>query len=190
MIRAFFALPLPEALLSAVCALQAELRPLAPALRWTDPEKLHLTLKFLGSVPDTEVAALSGALNELAHRCAPFVAVASGLDAFPALRRARVLALRLSEAESESRALEKFAQDLDAVAERSGVRREARPFKAHVTLARARPPADVRALVENARWSARPCVFEHVRLYQSRGGVYDVLHDVRLGALPSFDSAS
>ena len=182
MVRAFFALPLPPDLLEAVTVAQASLKKLAPDLRWLTEDKVHLTLKFLGYVREDDVAALAEGLDQIARDYEPIPARVTGLDAFPIPRRARVLVLRLADAGG---ALAKLATALEALAERFGVAREARPFKAHVTLARARPPEDVRALLDSFAFPALSSTFDRARLYQStlsRGGsTYDVLREGMLG---------
>jgi len=60
--RAFIAIDLPESLRAALRRKQAGFRSVSPDARWTQPEGIHLTLKFLGEVPDHKVREVSDCL--------------------------------------------------------------------------------------------------------------------------------
>jgi len=69
-VRLFVAVGLPE---SAAAALRALARPGLPGLRWTTPEQWHVTLRFLGEVPDPAPVAVAleevpGALRDGGER--------------------------------------------------------------------------------------------------------------------------
>jgi 2'-5' RNA ligase len=70
-------------------------------LRWVSSENLHVTLKFLGSVPQASVAALSAACALAAQSGQPFELRWSGAGAFPSARRARILWLGVAEGARE-----------------------------------------------------------------------------------------
>ena len=58
-LRLFVAITIPERVRNEIIAVQHELKSLALGdVRWTKPEQLHLTLKFLGSVPAASIAAV------------------------------------------------------------------------------------------------------------------------------------
>ncbi len=126
-----------------------------PGLRWSPPEQWHVTLAFLASVPDHVTDPLLERLARAASRFRPFQARIVGAGAFPHPARAAVLWLGLTRsatpvAGADPRHTER---DLDqplqrlAVASRNaanaaGATPDGRAFRAHVTLARLRPPAD------------------------------------------------
>ncbi len=60
--RLFVALELPSAVRENLAALLKALRAVSPQTRWVRPENLHLTLKFMGEVPETKLAAIRSAL--------------------------------------------------------------------------------------------------------------------------------
>ncbi len=182
-LRAFFAADLSgPARARAGQALEA-LRAEAPSgVRWESPEKLHLTLKFLGAVPADRLERLAaGALAKLG-RVPRFRVVLAGFGAFPHARAARVLWLGVADGAGE---LARVARKLDAASARIGVPREKRPFHAHVTLGRLREPG--RVALERAVCPEVPafCV-EEVVLYESRpspnGSSYVPLARVPLAA--------
>jgi 2'-5' RNA ligase len=140
-IRAFLAVELSDAAReqarTAIRGL-AQLDP--PRVRWTPPESLHLTVKFLGGIdPEAVPVLLRHAAARLA-RLEGFPVALGGVGAFPNARRARVLWLGVTQGVSD---LARLARKLDAAASRIGVERERRPYRGHLTLGRLREPAPV-----------------------------------------------
>jgi 2'-5' RNA ligase len=102
---------------------------------------MHVTLKFAGHLPLDAVDSLSGELGLLAacpHRPRP---CPSRLDAFPAVRSARIVILELADSIGE---LGELATRVDELLSNHGIPREERPFRAHVTLARLKRSFDAR----------------------------------------------
>jgi len=104
-------------------------------VRLTEPENVHITLKFLGEVDENRLAEIREALAGVCERHGPFRAATSGLGAFPSARRARILWAGIGEGSEELSAL---AADVEEVMERRGFEREPRSFTPHLTLGRAR----------------------------------------------------
>lgn len=106
-------------------------------VRWVDPAAIHLTLKFLGEVPDPGVLELETRLDAAVRgRPAPRLAL-TGLGAFPNARRPRVLWMGLHE-EPQGAALAPLQEAIEAAAESLGWEREKRAFQPHLTLGRVR----------------------------------------------------
>jgi 2'-5' RNA ligase len=181
-VRAFVALQPPDAVLDEVAHVVERVRGHVPHGRFTTRAQWHLTLRFLGQVPDADVGAVRDALVGLEF-AAGEVAL-GGVGAFDSPRRARVLWVGLAEGADWVAAL------AGAIEERlAGVvaPRPERDLHPHLTLARIDPPADVRALVASAppaalgpAWSAEEVVlFESVTAPE--GARYTPLARVRLG---------
>ena len=109
--------------------------PVAGQVRWARPENVHLTLKFLGDVPEEDVAPVTEALEPVRSRHEPFEAELSGFGAFPSTRRARILWAGIGEG---SEPLRDLARDVEASLEPLGFEREDRAYVPHLTLGRAR----------------------------------------------------
>ncbi len=92
-LRAFIAAPLPPEVAAALRRLLEELQASfpAPAVRWSRPEQIHLTLKFLGDIPSASVDELTAGLQRACRGIAPFQLVAENLGCFPEVRNPRVL---------------------------------------------------------------------------------------------------
>src|SRR5690242_10809247 len=65
-VRLFIAINLPDDERRAIRDATASVRGAAPDVSWTAEHHLHLTLKFLGDVPDEGVAPLRDALHAVA----------------------------------------------------------------------------------------------------------------------------
>jgi len=91
--RLFIAILLPEEIKARLAASQRswQRRTSGGVVRWTPLEQMHLTLRFLGDVPEESVPAIVEALHRAAATVAPFALRASGLGCFPDARRPRVL---------------------------------------------------------------------------------------------------
>lgn len=140
--RAFVAvLPPPE----VVAALDARVAPLRDrGLRWAHPDQWHVTLRFLGRVPDVDVLVVSLAAAVGGVPAIPAVRLA-GAGAFPDARRGSVLWIGV--AANGSGSLVALAAKVEAACVEAGFAPEARPFHPHLTVARAGRPRDLRALV-------------------------------------------
>jgi 2'-5' RNA ligase len=106
----------------------------AGRLRWVLGEQLHLTLRFLGPTPPERVAAAAAAAATAALPQAPFEVRLLGAGGFPSPARPRVVWLGLASGVAELTAL---AGRLEEELAARGWPPEGRPFRAHLTLARA-----------------------------------------------------
>lgn len=142
--RLFFAVKISDAVAAEVSAAMKAFPVRNPPWRWIPPENMHLTLKFLGEVDERLLDGLKEAGAEAASAAKPFRIVYGPFGAFPNLARPRVLFFQAVEG---AQGLAALAKALEEGAERLGVPREDRPFRAHLTLARVKEPLP-RAMVE------------------------------------------
>jgi 2'-5' RNA ligase len=133
--RCFVAVPIGEELRTDLAAAVQHLRDADPerdaAFRWTDPPGWHVTLAFLGATPADAVPRIVDAMRSAALGTGPFRVASGGLGAFPSPRRARVIWYRVLDAE---RRLVSLARSV----RRELAMDDGGPFRAHLTLARAR----------------------------------------------------
>ena len=146
MIRTFIAIELDAPLRGALAEFQTRLRSrvmkeLNPdaRLQWVRLESIHLTLKFLGDIEESQVSEVHAALALAVASRARFALAVGGVGVFPDLRQPRVLWVGLGEGEGERAGKEPLIQlagSIDEVLEVIGFPRERRPFSPHLTLAR------------------------------------------------------
>ena len=178
-IRAFFGLPLPEENRKRLESYLRECSEAAPQFRWSDPHNLHLTMRFVGGV-DRDV------VNGIAERVdagGAFEIALGELGTFTRGRFARVVWLGVREGAEPLQAL---AARLEAECQAAGLEAEARAFKAHLTLARARGREgavlpELPALPQLEAWRATELVLYSSHL--GRGGaVHEPIRVVRLAS--------
>ena len=136
-IRAFIAVPLSEALLDELATLRHRLESRVPhrSVRWVRPEGIHLTLKFLGDTPVTDVSRIEQALDVVARYAPTFTFTTQGLGCFPNARRPRVIWVGVQEPSGRLAAL---AAAVEEAMVSLGYKAERRAFHPHLTLGRVR----------------------------------------------------
>jgi 2'-5' RNA ligase len=146
---------------------------LAPDLRWTRAEQRHLTLRFFGAVPD--VAPVAEFVAESVRAREPFTLSLGGGGAFPDARRASVLWLGVRQG---SDALTELGTSLAAP--------DDRPFRAHLTLARANTPRDLRQVIGalDACGQSAPWTVDDLVLFDSDGSTHIEQARFRLAETP------
>jgi RNA 2',3'-cyclic 3'-phosphodiesterase len=134
-VRLFVALEIPSAVRENFAALLEFLRAVSPQTRWVRPENLHVTLKFMGEVPETKLAATRSALAGVRSDQAVTLDF-RGLGFFPNEKRPRVFWAGIEASPN----LKTLAADVESAMEKLGIPREQRPFSPHLTLARFESP--------------------------------------------------
>ena len=163
--RVFFGVALPDETRSLLGGVLSSVMAEGIPGRATPPANWHLTLRFVGRASAVERERMLHTLSE-ASLPGPFRVTLGSLGAFPHRRRATVLWVGASG----SSALGELAAACEEAAVSAGFAPEDRPFHAHVTLARMRPPHDVAELVARAEQFRVPLRVGTVTLFQSHLG--------------------
>jgi 2'-5' RNA ligase len=177
MLRLFFATDVPEQIVERVRALQDQLYDeSAYRLSFVHPQKLHITLAFLGDQPDQKVPELCSLLRFL------------GKETYP-------LKVRIGTIHTVTRAsytvwLEVFSQDIDQLAHT--IREQlgdsaaiGRHFRAHCTIAYIKQVKSLDLLNEriaaiNCTYHAFDCLIDRISLKQSIQANYIDLCSIEL----------
>jgi 2'-5' RNA ligase len=141
--RVFIAVDLPDEIRKALGDVQRDLKSLTTTARWVAPESIHITLKFIGEVPEKRLDDIYDAVAGLTWK--PFTITVRGVGFFPGTRSPRVF-----WAGMEAPTMQGLAERLDTRMERSGFEKEKRAFRPHITLARAKNTRIDSALVTAA----------------------------------------
>lgn len=156
MVRTFVAVELPVEVRDEVGRTQREMQhlarmrylPLGNSLKWVAPESIHLTLKFLGDVPEDALAGIGRALlSVVVGRSAVRLALAER-GAFPNARSPRVLWIGLT---GDLTALADLQHRVEQELGLLGFAPDNHGFSPHLTLARVREqasPSERRAVAE------------------------------------------
>lgn len=89
--RFFIALEIPEESKIQLKAVQQKLHQLIPQTRLTDPDKLHLTLAFIGEHPDELQGQLTEIMRKAASGIPSFEITPAYLDGFPNIHHPHTL---------------------------------------------------------------------------------------------------
>ena len=134
--RCFIAIEIDDEIRAELGNLQAELRkeadPGKGSVKWVEPKNIHLTLKFLGEVRDSEIVEICNITKDVADRHSRFQIELGGVGSFGG-RSARVVWVGATKGVE---LLEKIQQELETKLEEKGWPRENKRFSAHLTLCR------------------------------------------------------
>jgi 2'-5' RNA ligase len=183
-LRAFFALELSAPVRAAADELARQLhrRPGGESVRWVKPENLHVTLRFLGSIPATSVVRLARCVAAETGRIEPLRLRLAAARIFPSARRPRVVAVGIEP--------QAPLAELAAATERgvvvAGFAPEARRFRPHLTLGRIPPRADFPSVTASDTPEADAFDVNEVLLFRSdlhpSGARYTPLERVSLSS--------
>ena len=148
-------------------ALSVRLGSDAARIGWVPPDRMHLTLLFIGHVDANTATDIQGRLSAPYGRD-PFGLLFGGLGLFPPKGQPRVVWVGIESGGAEVQQLH-----LDTVRRLEGVpfRRESRLFSAHLTLGRFReagPARMRRELLAVPPPEIGRCTIDAVTLYESR----------------------
>ena len=139
-IRTFIAIKLDDDVRRAAVRMIEQIQQPDDGIKWVPTDNLHLTLKFLGDVDNTEVHQVCQVLRGVCGQYEAFGLHFKGAGGFPELSRAKVLYAGIDDA---SGALTEIVSQLEDDYAELGFKREARDYVPHLTLGRcARKPSE------------------------------------------------
>lgn len=181
-IRTFIAIEIPEAIRQKIAAITSPLAALPDRMTLVKPQKLHLSLRFLGEVNITRLEKIKSAIRKAAKTRIDF----TDIGVFPGTKRPRVIWLGIGDATGQLDNLHKELQENLTVC---GFAPEKRAFKPHLTLGRIRELKDSEQLISTLRSLSipklEPLQVTHLSLMQSQlhpqGPIYTELDRANLG---------
>jgi 2'-5' RNA ligase len=181
-IRTFIAIEIPGDIISKLGDLQLGLKKYGFKIRWVQSENIHLTLKFLGDVEETNFDEIAEALSKTADGYTEMSLKAKGIGVFPSIKRPRVLWVGLT---GQLESLVKLQNTLDKNLKTLGFPEEKRPFKGHLTIGRIKGKINTKkfgdALLTFRGFETETFAVGRIILYKSElkpaGAVYTKLAD-------------
>jgi len=136
-IRCFIAIELDKTITPKLAELQNRLRKKIKNdeknLKWIRAEDIHLTLKFLGDVPDNLTGMICTAVSDAVTEYEPFEIEIGNCGCFPSRGSARVLWTGITQGQIE---LQTIQETVDLYLQELNFDPEQRKFHPHLTLAR------------------------------------------------------
>lgn len=193
MVRAFVAVELPRDIRERLQDLSGRLQEKLSGLplRWLPIDNIHLTLKFLGDISQTNVEVIAGILQAEVQSLSKFEIGVGGLGAFPSMQRPRVIWVGVQAPED----FVQLQQRIESECGRLGYPTDRRPFSPHLTLARVKRRArhpELKAIGKALRTEE----FDHLGMIQAdevtlfrselkaSGAVYSKLYSAAFGNPP------
>jgi 2'-5' RNA ligase len=141
-------------------------------IRWVPPENLHVTLKFLGDIGDSQLADVCAAVEMAASSFVhpgPYDMLVKGLRAIPP--EGRMLRMFWADVVEPDGWLGGLFEQLEITLEGLGVEREHRSYRPHITIGRVRG-GNIKRLRERAEaYAEEPfgqVPVEYVSVYTSK----------------------
>lgn len=183
-VRSFIALELTPEIHKQLGQIQAELKESGADVKWVNPEGIHLTLKFLGSVSPQLIEEIKVTIDQLAREHKPFELKVSRVGAFPKVEYPRVIWVGIEDGSGQT---VKLAENLAERLIHLGFLKEKRAFKPHLTLGRVRSAhkrTQLKELVSSVIFPERTMQAEVLTLFKStltpQGAIYQPLHQAKL----------
>ncbi|MFH0956463.1 MAG: RNA 2',3'-cyclic phosphodiesterase, partial [Candidatus Aenigmatarchaeota archaeon] len=129
--RLFVACELPKDVRETLSSAGRMMDASCAKVKWVEEENIHLTLKFLGEVPDRDVPAIRGALAKVNFQT--LVCRISGFGAFPDEERPRVIWAGLEP----GKVIAGLHEEVESALAGLGFPKD-RDFAPHVTIGRVR----------------------------------------------------
>jgi len=180
-IRSFLAVDPPQEIIDAIGMIQDRLRKnIHGDIRWVRPQGIHLTLKFFGTISESDVANISRVVENTTSTIAPFTLGIKRVGAFPDVKRPRVLWLGM---DGDVDTLILLQKEVDAELHKYGFEKEDRTFRPHLTLARIKDPRGViglaKIMVKRENYEAGSFSAAGLNLFKSeltpKGAIYTKL---------------
>lgn len=131
--RTFIAIELPDAVRDALADLSSRLRKSGLRASWVRPDRMHLTLRFLGEVDIGQADRLRALLAHAYQPFEPFSLHVGRVGAFPNPRKPAILWAGVDPLEGSLSQVQAMAEES---ARSIGIPPETKPFHPHLTLAR------------------------------------------------------
>ncbi|HLN82683.1 MAG TPA: RNA 2',3'-cyclic phosphodiesterase [Candidatus Binatia bacterium] len=186
MIRAFIAVDLDDPVIEKICNVVEILKSRITEIRWLRKENLHLTLKFLGNIAESQVEPIATALRHPLGLFSPCNISAKGLGVFPDFRRPKILWVGLTGDQ-----LVQLTAEIESALMPLGFTPENRAFTPHLTIGRwregNRPAKNLRQKIGSLNdFEFGACAVRQIVLFQSvlkpEGASYSELRTIQLGA--------
>lgn len=146
-VRSFIAVELPEEMMKRIYSIVLEASKAGGNIKWVEERNLHLTLKFLGNVPEEMIPTVSAVIDSVASAFEPFEFNVVGVGGFPNLTRPRVIWVGVSDAQH----LLRLQRQIEEAMERLGFQREEKEFHPHITIGRVKSHHGIGKVIEALR---------------------------------------
>ncbi len=185
--RTFLAIDLDDSILDALGDVRRQLDDSTAKIKWVASANQHVTMQFLGDVPDNVLADVCKSVAQAAGEVEPFEFDVQGVQCIPpADRQLRMIWAGIVDCDD---GLGQLHKALETTLAELGFPPERRPFKPHLTLARVKYAPDAEAIRQAAEGLADAYfgtqhaaeLVAYTSMLTPDGPVYTALSRSRLG---------
>ncbi len=143
-IRTFIALPTSPDIQQQMAVIQSELKATQTDTTWDQPDKFHITLKFLGNIEQSKIESLAATLSNAIKLFPAFELAYNSLGAFPSTHSPRVVWIGTKH----NQIVLDLQSAIEQVCSEFGFQKEDRPFHPHITFGRVKGKHNLARLTE------------------------------------------
>lgn len=183
-IRTFIAVEVGNDVKARAADLIKRLKKAEADVRWVAPQNMHITLKFLGDVPNVEVPDVCRHVAEAVAQFEPFEIEFQAAGAFPDNARPKTLWIGVAPGEGFDR-LQAMSDAIESrLHDEMGFARERRRFQPHLTIGRVNSAGAAQAALaeiveQNTSFDASIAEIDEVLIFASylekSGPTYNVM---------------
>lgn len=184
-LRTFIAIELPEEIQKKLGEFSDSVKNPNDRITWVFPKNIHLTLKFIGDVPASDIDSIKNIIIDVAGGYGSFEASIKGTGVFPSERNPRVVWIGVDSGKDK---IKDIYTELEERLVSIGIPKEERGYTPHITLARVKYIKDIKGFAgiiskykENLFGSLS---VDGISLIKStltpKGAVYEVLYSIPL----------
>jgi RNA 2',3'-cyclic 3'-phosphodiesterase len=184
LIRTFIAIPTPDDVRQTLTDIQTVLKSANAEVKWEPPEKLHITLRFLGDVEENQLPLLMADCSKAICNLFSFSLIYGGLGCFPDTRNPRII---WAGSHNDDGTLIRIKKEIDDTVLRFGIARESRLFQPHITLARVKGRQNIPSLIkmlQSVTFEPHQVIIDELHFMKSElrptGSIYTKLQSIVL----------
>jgi len=134
--RVFIAVEFPDVVKDKILLFQNELKKVVSGnVKWVERENFHITLRFLGEIPEEMVENIKKIMDEVVEYFSPFYVSFDIFGAFPSLNSPRVLWIGIKDGLENLQTLYSLLEKRIVT---EGFPKEDKSFSPHLTIGRAK----------------------------------------------------
>jgi len=182
--RCFIGIDLPPSLKSDITHIQEELDNTHNKIKFVNRENLHITLKFIGNVPEELTSNILNCTKEITEAIKPIPFKVDKIGAFPKIKHPTVIWIGSTE---KNHKLNDLFHRIENALYHLKIEKEKRKFHPHITLGRTKQFKKKKELInmlKQINFPSHQIKIEAITLYKSKlspkGPIYTTLGKCKL----------
>lgn len=182
--RIFIGIKLDDPVLDSMDKFLKPFKKIASPVKWTKRENLHITLKFIGDVTDDTYSQIESRLTDTDFNTGPITLKFTGCGKFGKGGEMNIFWIGMEKNDT----LEETFDRIETALEKTGIPKETRKFKPHITVARNKKRFNFKSFFQliddNHERTVAEFAVTHFQVFKSKltpeGPIYTVLKEIPL----------